>query len=54
MYYPVLIAISFLAIVVLSGCVPVNDRLVPSGETITVSQGKQFCSENPGDSACSN
>ena len=42
-----------LSAVLLGGCATVDDRLVPSGETVVVPQGSQFCRDNPGDTLCS-
>ena len=41
-------------VILLSGCehTDTEDRLKPSGETILVPQGKQFCSDNQGDLLC--
>ena len=37
--------------ILLSGCTT-NNRLIPSGKTVIIKQGKDFCLENPKDSIC--
>lgn len=43
----------FLTMLAMVSCAPVNDRLEPSGKTVDIPQGNQFCSEHPGDALCS-
>lgn len=44
----------FLSLVLIPSCIDTDqDRLEPSGKSVQIPQGNQFCQDNPKDDLCS-